>query len=180
MSYELTNIGQNHKGFQIKSMPLADLVININNALNLKQSEMQEFQISIKNVELTLKTVAVVDGGVNISLQIPILGKIMLGSKINEKSMQTTRLSLKPKTMNLDKELELNGIEETITQSISSIIEGVKAAINQDQIPMELDDASFTFNFILSGDSRISLLIESGLESELSNTIKINFEKIGK
>ncbi len=71
----------------------------------------------------------------------------------------------------------MNGLEKTIIQSISSVIEGVKTANNQDSMPMELDDASFTFNFILSGDSRISMIIETGIESELSNTLKISFEK---
>ena len=179
MSGELLSIAQNQKGFEIKSMTVADLVNSIKKALILKQLEMKEYGISIKNVELTLKTVAIGDGGANMSLQIPILGKIALGSKISEKSMQTISLTLKPsKEMKLEREIELNEMEKTITQSISSIIGGVKNAINQDSIPMELEEASFIFNFILTGDNRISMIIESGLESELSNTIKISLEKL--
>lgn len=175
---ELFNIGQTHKEFEIKGMNIADLVNSIKKAIILKQLEMQQYGIGIKNVELTLKTVAVTGAGTNISLQIPILGKLVLGSKISEKSLQTTNLTLKPpQKMKLDKGIELSEIEETITQSISSIIEGVKTAINLDSFPMELDDALFTFNFILAGDTRISMIIETGFESELSNTIKISFKK---
>ena len=72
------------KGFEIKSMPMADLVNSIKRALVIKQNKMQEFGINIKNVELTIKTVAIADGGTNISLQIPILGKLLLGSKIRK------------------------------------------------------------------------------------------------
>lgn len=166
------------KGFEIKSMPMADLINSIKRALVIKQNKMQEFGINIKNVELTIKTVAIADGGTNISLQIPILGKLLLGSKISEKSLQTTTLTLVPsKNVKFEKDIELNSLEETIIQSISSIVEGVKTANKEDSAPMELDDASFTFNFILSEDTRISMIIETGIESELSNTLKINFEK---
>ena len=178
MFEELLNNAQKDNGFEIKSMPVSDLVNSIIKALILKQAEMQEYGISIKNVELTLKTMAIADGGANISLQIPVLGKLVLGSKISKKSVQTTVLSLKPcKELKLERGIELNDIEETVLMSITSIIEGVKTAANQDSISMELDDASFTFNFILSGDSRISMIIESDFETELSNTIKITFQK---
>jgi hypothetical protein len=40
-----------------------------------------------------------------------------------------------------------------------------------------MEEATAEFNFIISGDSEISLIIESGFESQLSNTLKIKFEK---
>ena len=174
MLEELLKNAHKDTGFEIKSMPVSDLVNSIIKSLILKQVEMKEYGISIKNVELTIKTVAIAGGGANISLQIPVLGKLVLGSKISEKSVQTTILTLKPfKEMKLERGIKLNDIEETVSMSITSIIEGVKTATNHETISMELDDASFTFNFILSGDSRISMIIESDFESVLSNTILI-------
>ncbi|MCE5215177.1 MAG: hypothetical protein LLF83_10725 [Methanobacterium sp.] len=97
---------------------------------------------------------------------------------MSEKSIQTTAITLKPlKEGKIDKEIELLGMDEMVAKSFSSIIDGVKAANTQDSIPLEMDKAMFEFNFILSGDSEISMIIESGFESELSNTLKINFEK---
>ncbi len=96
MSEESITLAQNYNGFEIKSMPMADLINSIKRALIIKQNEMQEFGINLKNVELTIKTVAIADGGANLSLQIPILGKLLLRSKISEKSMQTTTLKLIP------------------------------------------------------------------------------------
>lgn len=178
MSEELLTIAQKEKGFKIKSITIADLVTSINKALIIKRAGLQESGINIKNVELTLKTLAVADSGANISLQIPILGKLVLGSKISEKSIQTTSLTLTPTAgTKFERGIAVNDIEKTVTQSISSIIEGVNAANNQNSILTVMDDASFTFNFILSGDSSISMIIENGFESELSNTIKIKFER---
>lgn len=120
------------------------------------------------------------DAGAKISLQIPILGKVEFGSEISEKSLQTTSLTLRPPTLGkVESGGKLVDMEETLTQSISSIIEGVKAASSTENnsIPLEMESASAEFNFILSGDSQISMIIESGFESELSNTLKIKFEK---
>ena len=175
---QLIDISQKDRGFNIRSITIADLVNSFKKAIIVKQEEMQEFGITIKNIKLTLKTIATADAGAKLSLNIPILGKIEFGSKLSEKSIQTTNITLKPlKEGNLNKEIELLKIDETVANSISSIIEGVKAANTQDSIPLEMDEATFEFNFILSGDSEISMIIESGFESELSNTLKINFEK---
>ena len=82
-------------GFEVESLPLADLVYSIKRALFFKQDELLEHRLVIKNIQLTLKSIATYDAGVNISLQIPILGKIKFGSEISEKSLQTTILTLK-------------------------------------------------------------------------------------
>ncbi|HTX61881.1 MAG TPA: trypco2 family protein [Methanobacterium sp.] len=165
------------RGFDVESMLVADLVNSFKRALIFKQPEMQEYGISIKNVDLTLKTLATTDAGASISLQIPILGKVEFGSKLSEKSLQTTKLTLKPSgNVKMVREADLMDMDKTLAQSISSVIEGVKAAGNQGTFPLELDEATFEFNFILSGDSNITMIIESGFESELSNTLKINFQ----
>lgn len=179
MSRELFKQVREDKGFTIKSRPMGDLVNSFKKALILKEEDMQEFGIAIKDVKLTFKTVAKAEAGAGISLQIPILGKIEFGSEISEKSIQITTLTLKPPTdTKIKRGIELTDLDNTVVQSISSIIEGVKAANNQDSIPMEMKEASFTFNFILSGDSEIAMIIENGFESQLSNTLKINFQKI--
>lgn len=176
MSILFRNEDEN-KGFDVPSIPMADLINSIKKAIMIKQSEMQEFGISIKNVDLTLKTIATTSSGASLSLEIPVLGKMELGSELSEKSVQTTKLSLKP-TGDASKirELELMDIDKTVAQSISSIIEGVKAASDGVEVLMELEEASFEFNFVLSGESDISLVIDNGFDSELSNTLKINFK----
>ncbi len=181
MNDKFLNESVTDKGFEIESIPIADLVNSIQRTLIIKQAEMREYGIGIKNIELNLKTVATAAAGAKISLEIPILGKIEFGSKVSEKSLQTTSLTLKPPAdVKIERGIELKEMDETVAQSISSIIEGVKAANNQDSISLELEEASFEFNFILSGDSKISMIIESGFESELSNNLKIRFKKLEK
>ena len=175
MSLLFRNENEN-RGFDIPSMPVADLIKSLKKALMVKQGEMQEFGVSIRNVELTLKTVATVGTGASISLQIPLIGKMEFGSDISEKSVQTTKLTLKPTGYSQIRELELIDMERTVVQSISSIFDGVKEAV-EGEVPLELEEASFEFNFVLSTDSKISMVIDSGFESELSNTIKINFKR---
>ena len=167
-------------GFNVESLPLADMVHSIKRALFFKQDELLEHGLVIKNIQLILKTIATSDAGANISLQIPILGKIKFGSEISEKSLQTTILNLKPPSqVRIQPRTNLMEMEETLVQSITSIIEGVKAASNgeNNSITLDMESASAEFNFVLSGDSKISMIIESGFESELSNTLKIKFEK---
>jgi hypothetical protein len=178
MDKVMINKGQNDNGFDVESLPIADLVNSIKRALVYKQAEMQEHGIVIKSIQLTLKTLATSNTGAGISLQIPILGKVEFGSEISEKSMQTTSLTLKPPIQGkMVQGVKLIDMEETLAQSISSIIEGVKAANSQEGISLEMEEATAEFNFIISGDSKISLIIESGFESQLSNTLKIKFEK---
>ena len=178
MDKVMINKGQNDNGFDVESLPIADLVNSIKKALVYKQAEMQEHGIGIKSIQLTLKTLATSNTGAGISLQIPIRGKVEFGSEISEKSMQTTSLTLKPPIQGkMVQGVKLIDMEETLAQSISSIIEGVKAANSQEGISLEMEEATAEFNFIISGDSKISLIIESGFESQLSNTLKIKFEK---
>lgn len=180
MDKVIVNKGQKGNGFDVETLPMADLVNSIKRALIFKQAEMQEQGLSIKNIQLILKTVATADAGAKISLQIPILGKIEFGSEISEKSVQTTNITLKPPAQDkIERGVKLMEMEEALVQSISSIIEGVKAAnsAENNSVPLELEAASAEFNFILSGDSEISMIIGTGFESELSNTLKIKFEK---
>ncbi len=158
MDKVIINRGQNGNGFDVESLPIADLVNSIKRALVFKQAEMQEHGISIKNIQLILKTVAAADTKAKISLQIPILGKIEFGSEISEKSLQTTSLTLKPPVQGkVERGVKLMKMEETLAQSISSIIEGVKAASSAENnsVPLDMEAASAEFNFILSGDSEI-------------------------
>jgi hypothetical protein len=177
MSKVFINEIEKDKGLEIEGIPISDIVDSIKRAIVLKQLDMDKSGIKIKDMELTLKTVAAADVGAKISLQIPILGKIEFGSKISEKSLQTTNLTLKvPGPTEVERGLGLADLDETIADSISNIIEGVKAA-NDNSPSLEMEEASVEFNFVLSGDSKISLIIESGFESELSNKLKITFEK---
>ncbi|MEN6593163.1 MAG: trypco2 family protein [Methanobacterium sp.] len=178
MDKVMINKGQNSNGFDVESLPIADLVNSIKKALVYKQAEMQEHGIGIKNIQLTLKTMATSNTGAGISLQIPILGKVEFGSEISEKSLQTTSLTLKPPIQGkMVQGVKLIDMEETLAQSISSIIEGVKAANGQGPISLEMEEATAEFNFILSGNSEISMIIGTGFESQLSNTLKIKFKK---
>jgi len=106
-----------------------------------------------------------------------VLGEIEFGSEVSTKSVQTIKIKLIPTEVQEIRKMELMDMDQTVVQSISSIIEGVKAAVDVDSIPLKLEEASSEVNFVLSGDSKISMVIDSGFESELSNTLKINFKK---
>lgn len=172
---------KNDKGkYAEEGVPMVEIVDCVKRAIVLKQADMEESQIRIKKIDLSLKTMATTNTGAEVSLQIPVWGKIEFGSKLSEKSLQTTNLTLKiPDSTYLDKGFNLKEMDKTIARSISSIIEGVKAAYNADNSPLlEMENASAEFNFILSGDSDISMVIDSGFQSELSNNLKITFQKI--
>ncbi|MCE5215178.1 MAG: hypothetical protein LLF83_10730 [Methanobacterium sp.] len=61
MSKELIDITQKNKGFNVRSIPVAYLVNSFKKSIIIEQAEMQEFGIKIKNIELTLKTIATAD-----------------------------------------------------------------------------------------------------------------------
>jgi len=84
MDKVMINKGQNGNGFDVESLPIADLVNSIKRALVYKQAEMLEHGIGIRNIQLTLKTLATSNTGGGISLQIPILGEVEFGSEISE------------------------------------------------------------------------------------------------
>ncbi len=147
----MINRSQSGNGFDIESLPIADLVNSIKKALVFKQAEMQEHGLLIKNIQLILKTVAASDAGAKISLQIPILGKVEFGSEISEKSLQTTSLTLKPPAQGkIEPGVKLIEMEETLVQSISSIIEGVKAANSTEMIQSLWRWNQHLLNLILS------------------------------
>ncbi|OPY25550.1 MAG: hypothetical protein A4E27_00915 [Methanobacterium sp. PtaU1.Bin242] len=166
--------------YAVEGIPMEDIVDSVKRAIAQKQIDMRESQIRIKKIDLSLKTMATVDTGAEVNLQVPIWGKIELGSKISEKSLQNTSLTLKiPEFDYMDKGFNLEEMDKTIVGSISSIIGGVKAASNADNSPLlEMENATAEFNFILSGDSKISMVIESGFKSELTNNLKITFQKV--
>lgn len=180
MDEVILNRFQKGDGLDVESLPIADMVNSIKRALVFKKEEMQEHGLTIKNIQLILKTIATTEAGAMISLQIPILGKVEFGSEISEKSLQTTSLTLKPPAQGKgERDVKLVKMEETLVQSITSIIEGVIAAgsAENNTVPLEMEAASAEFNFVLSGESEISMIIGSGFESELSNTLKIKFGK---
>jgi len=136
---------------------------------------MESSGIKIKKIEITLKALASGEAGAELKLQIPILGELKIGSKISSKSIQTTVLILKPPTKKVfGKGIKMN---KKLEESILSLTEGIKAAVNTPPV-LEMEEASTDFNFVLASDSEISMIIKSGFESELTNNLKIVFEKI--
>ncbi|MDO5836110.1 MAG: hypothetical protein Q4P17_06340 [Methanobacterium sp.] len=63
-----------------------------------------------------------------------------------------------------------------LKESILALSNGVMAAVNTDP-PFEVYESSVELNFILTSESEISLIIKGGLEAELTNNLKIIFEK---
>jgi hypothetical protein len=164
---------------EIKGVAINEIVDSIKRSMVKMQQDMESSGIKIKKIEITLKTIAVEDFGAESKLQIPILGELNIGSKLSKKTVQTINLTLKlPKpTKKWIEKIQFMKMDETIEKSILDIAEGVKAAINNPPI-LELEDASVEFNFILKSDSEISMIIESGFESELTNNMTVTFEKM--
>lgn len=160
------------------TVALAELVEKINNVLFKLQDEMFSSGIKIKTVKLTLKTVSTGELGAEAKFQIPVLEGLKIGSQISKETLQTTVLKFKPPKPQEPKKgiskISFEGIEEQLENSILSIMEGVKVATKP---VLELDEASTEFNFVLKSSSEISLVLQTDLESELSNNVKIEFEK---
>lgn len=162
--------------YEVKGIALNDLVETIKGSMVTMQKDMESSGIKIKRIELTLKTLASGEAGAEMKFQIPILGELKIGSKISSKSIQTTILILKPAA----EKMSLSGMvkmDEKLEQSILSLTEGIKAAVNNPPI-LEMEEASTEFNFVMASDSDISMIIKSGFDSELTNNLKIVFEKI--
>ena len=162
------------------TVPLGELVEKIKNVIFKLQDEMYSSGIKIKTVKLTLKTVATGELGAEAKFQIPVLEGLKMGSKISKETLQTTVLKFKPPEPQEPKkgisEISFEGMEEQLENSIQTIVDAVKVATNT-QPPLELEGASTEFNFLLKSNSEISLILQTDLESELSNNVKIEFEK---
>jgi hypothetical protein len=162
---------------EIKGVSIEKIVNSIKRALIASQTEMESSGIKIKLIELTLKSIATEKAGVGITLQIPILGELKIGSNISAKSVQTTFLALKPSKTPTKEIFKPIGLDEKLIEIILNLAEGVKASINN-QPPLEMDDASAELNFILKSESEISMIIKTGFDAELTNNLKVIFEKI--
>lgn len=162
------------------TVPLGELVEKIKNVFFKLQDEMYSSGIKIKTVKLTLKTVATGELGAEAKFQIPVLEGLKMGSQISKETLQTTVLKFKPPEPQEPKkgisEISFEGMEEQLENSIQTIVDAVKVATNT-QPPLELEGASTEFNFLLKSSSEISLILQTDLESELSNNVKIEFEK---
>jgi hypothetical protein len=162
---------------EIKGVSIEKIVDSIKRALIASQTEMESSGIKIKLIQLTLKSIATEKAGAGITLQIPILGELKIGSNISTKSVQTTFLALKP-TKNPTKEIyKPKGLDEKLKEIILNLTEGVKAAVNN-QPPLEMDEASAELNFVLKSESEISMIIKTGFDAELTNNLKVIFERI--
>lgn len=169
----------NHGIYAEEGIPIERIVNVIKRVMVKTEEELSGSLISIKEIELTLKTVSAGDASAKAQLQIPVLGELKLGSGISEKSIQTIQLSLKLSDIDeTDKELiKLEGMEKQLNESIKGIIDGVKAAKENKPFLM-MNDAFTELNFTLASESEFSLIIESGFKSELSNNLKITFENV--
>lgn len=162
------------------TVPLGELVEKIKKVIFKLKDELYSSGIKIKTVKLTMKTVATGELGVEAKFQIPVLEGLKIGSKISKETLQTTVLKFKPPEPQEPKkgisETSFEGLEEQLENSIRTIIDAVKAAALNEP-PLELDDASTEFNFLLKSSSEISLMLQTDIESELANNVKIEFEK---
>lgn len=167
---------ENESGLsKVKGIAIDEIVDTIKGSMVKMQEDMESSGIRIKRIELTLKTLASGETGAEVKLQIPILGGLNLSSKISSKSIQTTVLALKPATKKGD-EKDMIKMDEKLEKSILSLTEGIKAAVKNPPL-LEMEEASTEFNFVLASNSDISMIIKSGFESELTNNLKILFEK---
>ncbi len=172
--------GENDMIRDSEGVAIDTIVDRIKAALVETQPVMESSKIKIKRIELTLKALASGEVGAQVKLQIPILGELKFGSSISAKSVQTTFLALQPPkpkaTLTRTKDMEFQKLQDNLKESILSLTKGVDAAINN-KPPLEMDESSVELNFILASKSDISLIIKSDFESELTNNLKVIFEK---
>lgn len=153
------------------------IVDAIKKSLSEAQEELKSSGIKLKRIELTLKSIASEKAGVGIIFQIPLLGKLKIGSDVSSKSVQTIFLALKtPKPPTKDK-IPPAELDKNLEDLISGLVEGVKAAVDG-QMPLEMDESWVELNFVLKSENEISLIIEAGFDAELTNNLKIIFEKM--
>ncbi len=177
MAERFLNCENNGEIKETKGFSIDKIVDSIKRALVASQVEMESSGIKVKLIELTLKSIASEKVGAGITLQIPILGEFKIGSNISAKSVQTTFLALKPAKSSTKDIYEFNGLEENLKEIILYLTEGIKAAFNNQPL-LELDEASAELNFILKSESEISMIIKTGFDAELTNNLKLVFEKI--
>lgn len=160
-----------------EGVAISEIVDSIKRALIETQGELQTSGIKLKRIELTLKSIASGKAGAGITFQIPILGKLKIGSDVSSKSVQTIFLALdapKTPTKGIVPSMEL---EKNLKGLILSLAEGVKAAVDN-QVPLEMGESWVELNFVLKSENEISLIIEAGFDAELTNNLKIIFEKM--
>lgn len=171
LSSDDRGIGEN------QGVAISEIVDSIKRALIETQENIESSGIKIKRIELKLKTIASEKTGAGVTLQIPLLGELKIGSDLSSKSVQTTFLTLKtPKAM-IKTTYGLLKLDEKLTESILSLTEGITVAVNN-QPPLEMEESSIELNFVLKSESEMSFIIKAGFESELTNTLKLVFEKI--
>jgi hypothetical protein len=160
-----------------EGVAISAIVDSIKRAMIKTQENMESSGIKIKHIELKLKSIASEKAGAGVTLQIPLLGELKIGSDLSSKSVQTTFLTLKTPKTRIKSTYELLKLDEKLTESILSLTEGITAAFNN-QPPLEMEESSIELNFVLKSESEMSFIIKAGFESELTNTLKVVFEKI--
>ncbi|NYB51652.1 MAG: hypothetical protein HVN35_03670 [Methanobacteriaceae archaeon] len=156
---------------------VAEIVNSIKWALLVTQGELETSGIKLKRIELNLKSIASRKAGAGIRFQIPILGKLKIGSNVSYKSVQTISLVLNtPKTPTKDI-IPSIGLDKNLKSLIMSLADGVKAAVDGN-IPLEMGESWVELNFVLKSENEVSLIIETGFDAELTNSLKLFFEKI--
>ncbi len=160
-----------------EGVAIGEIIGSVKRALIETQEDMESSGIKIKSIQLKLKSIASEKAGAGVTLQIPLLGKLKLGSDISAKSVQTTSLTLKTPKTPTKSVYKLMELDEKLAKNILSLTEGIKSAAYDEPL-LEMGESSIELNFILKSESEISFLIEAGFESELTNTLKVIFEKI--
>ena len=175
---KIKNSGSTGEDIEKKEgVAIDEIVDSIKRAIILTQGDIESSGIKIKRIELKLKSIASEKAGADIKLQVPILGEFKIGSDLSSKSVQTTSLILKTSKIPIKVVNKMFKLDEKLAENILSLTKGIKAAaINQP--PLEMEESLVELNFVLKSESEVSFLIKAGFESELTNTLKIVFEKI--
>ncbi|BDZ72168.1 trypco2 family protein [Methanobacterium petrolearium] len=160
-----------------EGVAVGEIIGSVKRALIETQENMESSGMKIKSIQLKLKSIASENAGAGVTLQIPLLGKLKIGSDISAKSVQTIFLTLKTPQTRKKSAYGLLELDEKLAKGILTLTEGIKAAAC-DQPILEMGESSIELNFILKSESDISFLIKAGFESELTNTLKVIFEKI--
>lgn len=174
---ERASISNDTENKENKGVAIGEIVDSIKRALIGTQGDIESSGIKIKRIEITLKSIALEKAGAGVTLQIPLLGAFKIGSDISSKSVQTTSLTLKNPKLPKKSISGLHKLDQKLAESILSLTEGINAAAGN-QPPLEIDESSVELNFILKSESEISFLIKSGFDAELTNSLKVIFEKI--
>jgi hypothetical protein len=161
---------------EIKGIDIEEVITIVKKAINLAQQRQKgsELGINIKEVVLTLKGVSQKSVGGGFKIKIPFLDlEAGISGEYKKLGTQIIELTLVPA-----KEVGAKGLPEDIDRNlvdaINVIRRGVRKAL-EGEPRFEFVRASIELDFVfdLSGD--IALVGKSGVQSEVTNTIKLIF-----